>query len=792
MYNGIGLQSSRGSGTNGYVQRNLGFSNRVPQQVKYRSERDIEKLEGELKQGPSQEILDHYRRRKIELDLAEYEQELVDAGLSQDEIEHKVSRYRKKLVEDDDLQIKKQQQRNLASLKDSHEIAEANLMKNDRLRDALGISNDFVDGSSFDQNARRERNEKERAERELQKQKRLQTLVPMHEEEGAEVDRKDDKEISTSSKSKSKSKKRKSKSKKRKKKDAKKKDKKRKKRKSAKPSSSSSSSSSDSSSSSSSSSESSDSSDDDDSGSSSSSDSSSEEDKKKKKKKRKRKSKKRKEDKHAAKKRKISLKGESKSKPPKKRSPSKSKDAVDVEEDSSAKTQKHQSRMDRSAEKELREPQSHKARHDSSPDEESKRRREDKSLKPESRNRHPNLKAFERRLTEIVQFLQPPTTQWRVALAGVFICALFGAYKWVFDPETSRVSLSESLWIHWFFSLSVALLLILFACGVHRRVVMPQIIIQRARTDAQNAAYFQHPDEVLRTVPEPSAAAIARRALRGLSTSEVIKGVYPTLPKPQRKIIASRNEPGIEKLPAPESLRLLEPPSGDGLPVQNSGTPRTPLSSPIQNPSIIRAPPAVNIRIVPLSPPRQEPAPKQNTVDVNVFPKNFQSQKERTLATRIPPPAVNIGPAPDQARFAPEPRADSEPQQEPRRVEESRADDSDDYYESYEFGYEIRTPEGTHSHEERKIPTGQVFGSYSMALADGRQRLVTYSADGDGFHPIVETNELGTLTSEPADAKIISSATLSTAEPLAKKISPVRIPKGVRRVRKTKTKRTSN
>ncbi|XP_003737738.1 nuclear envelope phosphatase-regulatory subunit 1 isoform X2 [Galendromus occidentalis] len=93
-----------------------------------------------------------------------------------------------------------------------------------------------------------------------------------------------------------------------------------------------------------------------------------------------------------------------------------------------------------------------------------------------------DLKAFERRLTEIVQFLQPPTTQWRVALAGVFICALFGAYKWVFDPETSRVSLSESLWIHWFFSLSVALLLILFACGVHRRVVMPQIIIQRART----------------------------------------------------------------------------------------------------------------------------------------------------------------------------------------------------------------------------------------------------------------------------------------------------------------------
>ncbi|OQR73764.1 nuclear envelope phosphatase-regulatory subunit 1-like [Tropilaelaps mercedesae] len=63
-----------------------------------------------------------------------------------------------------------------------------------------------------------------------------------------------------------------------------------------------------------------------------------------------------------------------------------------------------------------------------------------------------DLKAFERRLTEIVQFLQPPTKQWRVLLALVVLCVVSGANMWLFDPETSRVSLSASLRSHWFFS----------------------------------------------------------------------------------------------------------------------------------------------------------------------------------------------------------------------------------------------------------------------------------------------------------------------------------------------------
>ena len=40
----------------------------------------------------------------------------------------------------------------LSSGKDTHQIAEANQEKNARLRDAFGLGDSYVDGSSFDPN----------------------------------------------------------------------------------------------------------------------------------------------------------------------------------------------------------------------------------------------------------------------------------------------------------------------------------------------------------------------------------------------------------------------------------------------------------------------------------------------------------------------------------------------------------------------------------------------------------------------------------------------------------------
>lgn len=41
MYNGIGLQTVRGSGTNGYVQRNLGHVRHQRKRVNYQKEMDM-------------------------------------------------------------------------------------------------------------------------------------------------------------------------------------------------------------------------------------------------------------------------------------------------------------------------------------------------------------------------------------------------------------------------------------------------------------------------------------------------------------------------------------------------------------------------------------------------------------------------------------------------------------------------------------------------------------------------------------------------------------------------------
>merc|ERR1719509_409676 len=65
-------------------------------------------------------------------------------------------------------------------LKDTHQIAEAQKEKNSKLKDAFGISDFFVEGSSFDPN----RKALEEAAREINKQKF--SMVPFEEEETKE------------------------------------------------------------------------------------------------------------------------------------------------------------------------------------------------------------------------------------------------------------------------------------------------------------------------------------------------------------------------------------------------------------------------------------------------------------------------------------------------------------------------------------------------------------------------------------------------------------------------------
>lgn len=72
MYNGIGLQTARGSGTNGYVQKNAAFiRTRKEKPVEYNSEEDLMRLERTLHKAPNKELMEHNWKRKIELQCLE-------------------------------------------------------------------------------------------------------------------------------------------------------------------------------------------------------------------------------------------------------------------------------------------------------------------------------------------------------------------------------------------------------------------------------------------------------------------------------------------------------------------------------------------------------------------------------------------------------------------------------------------------------------------------------------------------------------------------------------------------
>lgn len=81
MYNGIGLPTPRGSGTNGHVQRNWALVKPRDKEKTYKSESELAALDTANSRPPNKEILDHERKRKIELKCAEFQDILEEQGL---------------------------------------------------------------------------------------------------------------------------------------------------------------------------------------------------------------------------------------------------------------------------------------------------------------------------------------------------------------------------------------------------------------------------------------------------------------------------------------------------------------------------------------------------------------------------------------------------------------------------------------------------------------------------------------------------------------------------------------
>ncbi|TNN07964.1 Serine/arginine repetitive matrix protein isoform 2 [Schistosoma japonicum] len=172
MYNGIGLPTPRGSGTNGYVQKNLAFISNFKEQNQYKTDEDIKKADALLFKEPNKEILEHERKRKIEVKCFEMEQEMEEQGYTQGEIEFRVSGFRKKLLDElkasetkkvfnvEPFEISQSEHGKLLP-KGTHETAAVNILKNTVFKEALGIGEQFQDGNSVELAVQRKKDDAE-------------------------------------------------------------------------------------------------------------------------------------------------------------------------------------------------------------------------------------------------------------------------------------------------------------------------------------------------------------------------------------------------------------------------------------------------------------------------------------------------------------------------------------------------------------------------------------------------------------------------------------------------------
>jgi len=143
MYNGIGLQTARGSGTNGYVQKNLSAIRKTKEKVS-----DYREKEDNAVRPFDPELVEHDRRRQAELRCVELRDLLEEQELSEAEIDRKVNDFRAKLLAEKKLSY----QRDASGrpvVKDSQAFSVAQEEKNVRAKEAFGIADDFIPGQSI-------------------------------------------------------------------------------------------------------------------------------------------------------------------------------------------------------------------------------------------------------------------------------------------------------------------------------------------------------------------------------------------------------------------------------------------------------------------------------------------------------------------------------------------------------------------------------------------------------------------------------------------------------------------
>jgi len=145
MSDNVGLSTPRGSGTSGYVQKNLS-------QLRHRDRNagkpyDPDDFQRHKQRKPDPEILEHERKRAIEVKVFELRDRLEDEGVDEDEIDDQVEALRRKLTKEQNGEEKKNAR--LLKTHQVHDLAEAKIKETEKIRKAFGISKDYEEGSHW-------------------------------------------------------------------------------------------------------------------------------------------------------------------------------------------------------------------------------------------------------------------------------------------------------------------------------------------------------------------------------------------------------------------------------------------------------------------------------------------------------------------------------------------------------------------------------------------------------------------------------------------------------------------
>ena len=135
MYNGVGVGTSRGTGTNGYVQKNLSYVQSRRDDIKNWKLSQLESSVSTFHE-PDVGLLNHKLKRRVELLLLPLRDKLEAEGFDEDEIEDRLSEDR----------IRLRSELSMSSMnhddgpnKDTHELAFEMAVRDSRAAVAFGI-----------------------------------------------------------------------------------------------------------------------------------------------------------------------------------------------------------------------------------------------------------------------------------------------------------------------------------------------------------------------------------------------------------------------------------------------------------------------------------------------------------------------------------------------------------------------------------------------------------------------------------------------------------------------------